>query len=43
VKAICSEALSHRMIPKAASWVRGYDATSIIDEIVRRVPVPRVD
>ena len=43
VKAICGEALSHRMIPKAASWVRGYDATSIIDEIVRRVPVPRVD
>jgi MoxR-like ATPase len=43
VKAICSEALSHRMIPKAASWVKGYDATSIIDEIVRRVPVPRVD
>jgi MoxR-like ATPase len=43
VKAICSEALSHRMIPKAASWVRGFDASLIIDEIVRRVPVPRVD
>jgi MoxR-like ATPase len=43
VKAICSEALAHRMIPKAASWVRGFDASSIIEEIVRRVPVPRVD
>ncbi len=43
VKAICIEALSHRIIPKAASWVRGFDAGSIIEEIVRRVPVPRVD
>jgi len=43
VKSICSEALSHRLIPKAASWVRGFDASSIIDEILRRVPVPRVD
>jgi len=43
VKAICSEALSHRIIPKAASWVRGFDACSVIDEIVRAVPVPRVD
>lgn len=43
VKAICSEALSHRIIPKAASWVRGFDAGSIIDEILKRVPVPRVE
>ena len=43
VKAICSEALSHRIIPKAASWVRGFDSGSVIDEIVRAVPVPRVD
>jgi len=43
VKAICSEALSHRIIPKAASWVRGFDAGSIIDEIVKTVPVPRLD
>jgi len=43
VKAVCSEALTHRIIPKASSWVRGFDASSIIDEIVRRVPVPRVD
>jgi len=43
VKVICSEALAHRIIPKAASWVRGFDPISIIEEIVRRVPVPRVD
>ena len=43
VKAICSEALSHRIIPKAASWVHGFDAGQIIEEILRKVPVPRVD
>lgn len=43
VKAICSEALSHRIIPKAASWVRGFDPLLIIEEILRKVPVPRVD
>jgi len=43
VKLICSEALAHRIIPKAASWVRGFDPNSIIEEIIRRVPVPKVD
>jgi len=43
VKSICSEALSHRIIPKAASWIRGYDASQIIDEILKKVPVPRVE
>ena len=43
VKTVCSEALSHRIIPKAASWVRGFDPLSIIEEILRKVPVPRVD
>jgi len=43
VKAICSEALSHRIIPKAASWVRGFDPDSVIEEILSRVPVPRAD
>jgi len=43
VKAVCSEALAHRIIPKAASWVRGFDPASVIEEIVRRVPVPKVD
>ncbi len=43
VKTIAVEALSHRIIPKAASWVRGFDPKLIVDEILRRVPVPRVD
>ena len=43
VKSICSEALSHRIIPKAASWVHGFDASSIVDEVLRKIPVPRVD
>jgi len=43
VKAICCETLSHRIIPKAASWVRGFDPESVIEEILRRVPVPRAD
>jgi len=43
VKAVCSEALAHRIIPKAASWVRGFDPVSIIEEILRMTPVPKVD
>lgn len=43
VKSICNEALSHRIIPKAASWVRGFDPAVIIEEILRKVPVPRAD
>ena len=43
IKVICVEALSHRIIPKAASWVRGFDAGTIVEEILRKVPVPRVD
>lgn len=43
VKSISVEALAHRIIPKAASWVRGFDANAIVTEILRRTPVPRVD
>jgi MoxR-like ATPase len=43
VKAICNEALAHRIIPKAASWVRGFDPVSVIEDTLRRVPVPKVD
>ncbi len=42
VKMIATEALSHRIIPKAESWVRGFDPKMIIDEIMGKVPVPRV-
>jgi len=43
VKAVAVEALAHRLMPKASSWVRGVDTRSIIEEILDRVPVPRVD
>ena len=43
VKSLCSEALSHRIIPKAASWIRGFDASQIIDDVLGKVPVPRIE
>jgi MoxR-like ATPase len=43
IKIISVEALSHRIIPKAASWIRGFDAALIIQEILKKVPVPRLD
>ena len=42
-KNIAIEALSHRIIPKAESWVRGFDSTAIIAEVLRKVSVPRVE
>jgi len=43
VKDVAVEALAHRIIPKASSWIRGFDSKSIIEEVLNRVPVPRVD
>jgi MoxR-like ATPase len=43
VKIIAVEALAHRIIPKASSWVRGFDSRLIIEEILGKVPVPRLD
>lgn len=42
VKIIAIESLSHRIIPKTESWVRGFDSRMIIEEVLRKVPVPRV-
>ncbi|MGD0176248.1 MAG: MoxR family ATPase [Candidatus Bathyarchaeia archaeon] len=42
-KSIAIEALSHRIIPKAESWVRGFDSAAIVAEVLRKVPVPRVE
>jgi MoxR-like ATPase len=42
-KSIAIEALSHRIIPKAESWVRGFDSAAIITEVLSKVPVPRVE
>jgi MoxR-like ATPase len=43
IKTIAAEALSHRIIPKAESWVRGFESRTIIDEILRKIPVPKVE
>jgi MoxR-like ATPase len=43
VKSIAVEALAHRIIPKASSWVRGFDSKLIVEEILRKIPVPRVN
>lgn len=43
VKAVAIEALAHRIIPKASSWVRGFDSRLIVEEALQKVPVPRVD
>lgn len=43
IKLIAVEALSHRIIPKAESWVRGFDSGAIVSEILQSVPVPRVN
>lgn len=43
IKMIAVEALSHRIIPKAESWVRGFDSGAIVNEILQKVPVPRVE
>jgi len=43
IKLIAVEALSHRIIPKAESWVRGFDSSAIVSEILQSIPVPRVN
>lgn len=42
VKEIAVEALAHRIIPKTSSWIRGFDSKLILEEILQKVPVPRV-
>jgi MoxR-like ATPase len=42
IKTIAVEALSHRIIPKAESWIRGFDSGAIVSEVVGKVPVPKV-
>lgn len=41
VKEVCTPALAHRLIMKAESWVKGTDPRSIVDEILKTVPVPK--
>ncbi len=41
VKEVAAQALVHRMIMKAESWVRGVDPRLVVDEILKAVPVPK--
>jgi len=41
VKEVVGVALVHRMIMKAESWVKGTDPRTVVDEVLRSVPVPR--
>jgi len=43
VKAIAVPALSHRLILKPEQWLRGGKTAAIVEEILRKVPVPKVD
>jgi len=42
VKEAAPSALVHRMIMKTESWVRGTDPKTVVDEVLKTVPVPRV-
>ena len=42
VKEVTGPALVHRMIMKSESWVKGTEPRSVVDEVLKSVPVPRV-
>ena len=42
VKEVVTHALSHRLIVKTESWIKGTDPRQIIDEILKSIPVPKV-
>ncbi len=43
IKAVAAPALNHRLILTADNWLRGIKPQSIIDEIIGKVPVPKVN
>jgi MoxR-like ATPase len=43
VKRVAVPALSHRLILKPEGWLRGESTKPIVDEILREVPVPKVE
>jgi len=42
IKTLADPALSHRLILGADPWVRGVRPSSIIETVLRQVPVPKV-
>ena len=43
IKDIAVEALAHRVVLKPGPWIKGVKTTAIIEEILNKVPVPKVD
>ena len=43
VKAVALPALGHRLILKAEGWMRGKRPEAVVEEILKSVPVPKVD
>ena len=41
VKEVAAQALVHRLIMKAESWVKGTNPTQVLDDILKTIPVPR--
>ncbi len=41
VKEVAGPALVHRLIMKSESWVKGTDSGSVVDEVLKSIPVPR--
>lgn len=42
VKAVAPNVMAHRMILKTGTWLQGLKAERIVEEILSRVPVPRI-
>lgn len=42
VKSLAVPAFNHRVIMKAESWIKGADSISILENLVEKVPVPKV-
>jgi MoxR-like ATPase len=43
VKAVAVPALGHRLVLKAEGWIRGRRPSSIVEDVLQSVPVPKVD
>ncbi len=43
IKDVAVEALSHRIVLKPGPWIKGVKTTAIIEEILKGVPVPKVE
>ena len=42
IKRFATQALSHRLILKADSWVKGVQPVNIVNDVLRNTPVPKV-